>query len=275
MNYKGVVDHITGWLRNYVESNSIKGFVIGVSGGIDSAVTSTLCARTGLPLLVVEMPIHQMEDQVTTAKKHISFLKDNFDNVRSVEVNLSSTFDNIKESLDLGDTEKSNLALANTRSRLRMSTLYAFATMNDSIVCGTGNKVEDFGIKFFTKFGDGGIDISPIADLMKSEVYALGAELGLIEEVLNAVPTDGLWEGSPTDEEQIGATYDELEWAMQFTEKYKGTRKGNLIVYDRETLNITDRQMEVLDIYNSRSITGQHKMEMPPVCKIPINLKNN
>lgn len=274
MNYKGVINHITEWLMNYVGSNPVKGFVIGVSGGIDSAVASTLCARTGLPLLVVEMPIHQMEDQVTTAKKHISFLKDKFDNVQSVEINLSSTFDNIKESLDLGDTEKSNLALANTRSRLRMSALYAFATMNDSIVCGTGNKVEDFGIKFFTKFGDGGIDVSPIADLMKSEVYKLGSELGLIDEVLNAVPTDGLWDDvEKTDENQIGATYDELEWAMQFTEKYKGTKKGNLIVYDKEILNITDRQMEVLDIYNSRSITGQHKMELPPVCEIPISLK--
>ncbi|CAG7581175.1 MAG: NH(3)-dependent NAD+ synthetase NadE [uncultured marine phage] len=266
MNYTGVADHITRWLKEYVESNPIKGFVIGVSGGIDSAVASTLCARTGLPLLVVEMPIHQMEDQVTTAKKHITFLKTNFDNVRSVEVNLTSTFDYFKNSLsetsdfDGTDENKEGLSLANLRSRLRMTTLYSLATMNDFIVCGTGNKVEDFGVFFYTKYGDGGVDVSPIADLMKSEVYALGAELGLIEEVLNAVPTDGLWEGSPTDEDQIGASYDELEWAMNFLES-------------GEERNMSEREKEVMEIYQSRHKSGLHKSEEIPVCEIPNELR--
>jgi NAD+ synthase len=272
MKYTQVADHITGWLREYVESNPIKGFVIGVSGGIDSAVASTLCARTGLPLLVVEMPIHQMEDQVTASKKHIEFLKENFDNVRSINVDLSSTFDNMEGSLkdtsDFNgeDTDKEGLSLANLRSRLRMTTLYSFATMNDSIVCGTGNKVEDYGVFFYTKYGDGGVDVSPIADLMKSEVYALGAELGLIDEVLNAVPTDGLWEGSPTDEDQLGASYDELEWAMEYLDTNPTYSSTDIAV-------LTPREREVLEVYNSRHRAGLHKSEPIPTCMIPNELK--
>jgi NAD+ synthase len=269
MKYDKVAQHITDWLKEYVESNNLKGFVIGVSGGIDSAVSSTLCAKTGLPLLVVEMPIHQEAGQVTLANNHIDWLKENYPNVRSTRIDLSPTFDSLEDGLfgignsdfDGTDSQKEKLAMANTKSRLRMVTLYSLAMVNDSIVCGTGNKVEDYGIKFFTKFGDGGVDLNPIGELMKSEVYLLGAELGLIDGILNAVPTDGLWEGSPTDEDQIGATYDELEWAMNFIDD---NRKNP---YYLDTLS--PREVEVLDIYSKRHNQGKHKMEMPPVCDIP------
>lgn len=275
MKYYMIAEHITDWLKNYATSNNLKGFVIGVSGGIDSAVSSTLCARTGLPLLVVEMPIHQESGQVTLANNHIEWLKRNFDNVRSVKVDLTETFDTIKKSLNLDDNEKTNLSLANTRSRLRMVSLYSLAMVNDSIVCGTGNKVEDYGIKFFTKFGDGGVDVNPIGDLMKSEVYLLGNEMGLIDSVLKAIPTDGLWEGSPTDEDQIGASYDELEWAMEFIKENwfweTGMENSGFLRYDESS--ISNREKEVLSIYLKRHDQGKHKMEMPPVCYIPQEYK--
>lgn len=299
MKYDKVAEHITNWLKNYVENTpGVKGFVIGVSGGIDSAVSSTLCAKTGLPLIVVEMPIHQDYRQVTIAGNHIKWLKENFPNVTSTEVDLSKTFDDLYTILtfspgagfgdDMSFGRTKNLALANTRSRLRMVTLYAIANLHQYIVCGTGNKVEDHGVKFFTKYGDGGVDISPIGDLMKSDVYALGKEMGLIEEILNTVPTDGLWEGSPTDEDQIGATYDELEWAMNFVDENwfweTGMECKGFLDYDFETnkskvckedFNLSGREKEVLKIYLKMHETGAHKMEMPPVCLIPDEYKTS
>jgi NAD+ synthase len=272
MDYNKVSEHIVNWLNNYLEENSLDGFTLGVSGGIDSSVVSTLCAMTGKPLLILKMPIHQMKLEVDIANKHIEYLENKYPNVSSETVDLSHTFNVMNESLGL-EGDKANLSLANTRSRLRMATLYAKAIMKNYIVCGTGNKVEDFGIGFFTKGGDGTVDISPIGELLKSEVYSLGKSLGLIPEVLAAVPTDGLWAGSPTDEDQIGATYDELEWAMDFTSKYNGVQEGTKIIYDTDTLNISDRQLEVLNIYNHRHITTKHKMEMPPICGIPENLR--
>lgn len=267
MDYKRISEHIINWMSKYIEENSVKGFVIGVSGGIDSAVVSTLCAKTGYPLLIIEMPIRQGKDQVSNAKKHIKYLKNNFDNVRSIEIDLTPTFEIMEKSFmstdDFSgdDTDKEDLSLANLRARLRMSTLYSFATMNDSIVCGTGNKIEDFGIFYFTKYGDGASDINPIGDLMKSEVYKLGEELGIIDEILNAVPTDGLWDNSKSDEDHIGASYDELEWAMNY-----------LDMKTSET-ELSDRQGEVLRIFKRMNKAGQHKVSKIPLCIIPHELK--
>lgn len=267
MDYKRISEHIINWMSKYIEENSVKGFVIGVSGGIDSAVVSTLCAKTGYPLLIIEMPIRQGKDQVSNAEKHIKYLKNNFDNVRSIEIDLTPTFEIMEKSFmstdDFSgdDTDKEDLSLANLRARLRMSTLYSFATMNDSIVCGTGNKIEDFGIFYFTKYGDGASDINPIGDLMKSEVYKLGEELGIIDEILNAVPTDGLWDNSKSDEDHIGASYDELEWAMNY-----------LDMKTSET-ELSDRQGEVLRIFKRMNKAGQHKVSKIPLCIIPHELK--
>ena len=252
-----IINHISNWLHNYAKSTNLKGFVIGISGGIDSAVSSTLAAKTGLPLLCVEMPIHQNKTQVDRGLKHIAWLKENFNNISSAELELTPIFDGFIAQLPKTE-EYNELALVNTRARLRMTTLYYFAQANNALVVGTGNKVEDFGIGFFTKYGDGGVDISPIADLLKSEVYVLGKELGVHQEILAAPPTDGLWGDDKTDEDQIGATYAELEWAMAFSED-----KGNL----------SAREKEVLAIYTKLNKANQHKMQDIPVCTIPKNLK--
>ena len=254
-----IIERITDWLESYVEKSGTKGFVIGVSGGIDSAVTSTLGARTGHPLLCVEMPIHQNINQVTRAQRHIAFLKQQFPAAGSTDVPLSDVFDGLIKVLPAVEDEESRaMALVNTRARLRMTTLYYFAAHHNYLVLGTGNKVEDFGIGFYTKYGDGGVDISPIADLNKSEVYALGRELGVIDEILQAPPTDGLWQDDRTDEDQIGASYPELEWAMEFS----GDEAG-----------LTPRQQEVLAIYRRLNSANRHKMEPIPVCMIPDELR--
>lgn len=259
MQVAAAVDHITNWLDSYVEKSGTKGFVIGVSGGIDSAVTSTLGARTGRPLLCVEMPIHQAPNQVTRAQNHIDFLKRNFPNAGSVDVPLTDVFDSLVKVLPPeSDEGNRDMALVNTRARLRMTTLYYFAAHYNYLVLGTGNKVEDFGIGFYTKYGDGGVDLSPIADLVKTEVYALGRELGVNDEILQAAPTDGLWGDDRTDEDQIGASYPELEWAMDFS----GDEAG-----------LSDRQQEVLAIYRRLNRANKHKMEPIPVCMIPDQLK--
>ena len=252
-----IINHISNWLNSYAKSTNMKGFVIGISGGIDSAVSSTLAAKTGLPLLCVEMPIHQNKTQVDRGLKHIAWLKENFNNVISVELELTPIFNGFIAQLPKTE-EHNELALVNTRARLRMTTLYYFAQVNNALVVGTGNKVEDFGIGFFTKYGDGGVDISPIADLLKTEVYSLGKELGVHQEILVAPPTDGLWENNKTDEDQIGATYPELEWAMTFSENEK---------------NISTRERKVLNIYRKLNKDNQHKMQDIPVCKIPKNLR--
>ena len=257
MQTTAIINHISHWLKTYAKDAGVKGFVIGISGGIDSAVTSTLAAKTGLPLLCVEMPIHQNKSQVERGLKHIAWLKENFDNISSVEMELSSVFDSFTSQLPENETQN-ELALVNTRARLRMTTLYYFAQSNQSLVLGTGNKVEDFGIGFFTKYGDGGVDISPIADLLKSETYALGKILGINNEIITAAPTDGLWGDEKTDEEQIGASYPELEWAMAF---------------DGDKNTITAREKQVLQIYTKLNQANQHKMHAIPVCTIPQNLK--
>ena len=222
MQTEKVIDHIVDWLRDYATKANIKGFVIGISGGIDSAVTSTLCAKTGLELLCVEMPIHQAESQEDRASKHIEWLQNNFPNVSRQPVNLTPVFDNLIAVLPSVESEEERfMSLANTRARLRMTTLYYFAALKGYLVAGTGNKVEDFGVGFYTKYGDGGVDLSPIADLMKTEVYAIAKVLNVNNDIQIAAPTDGLWGDDRTDEDQIGASYPELEWAMNMNDDGK------------------------------------------------------
>lgn len=257
-----VANHIINWLKNYATNAGVKGFVVGVSGGIDSAVTSTLCAKTGLPTLCLEMPIHQAEIQVSRALHHIDWLQFNFKNVEMTAVNLTPVFDGLIQALPpVNNEEERFMSLANTRARLRMTTLYYFAALEGYLVAGTGNKVEDFGVGFYTKYGDGGVDLSPIADLMKSEVYALAKYLGVNQEIIKAAPTDGLWGDDRTDEDQIGATYDELEWAMLQQEQQKSLDEFN------------GRQREVYEIYLRLNRANQHKMNPIPVCEIPKELK--
>ncbi|MEE2931492.1 MAG: NAD(+) synthase [Bacteroidota bacterium] len=258
MKQKKIISHITQWLIDYIKGCSPKGFVVGISGGIDSAVTSTLCAKTGAPTLCIEMPIYQKENEIERSTKHIEWLKKQFDNIEEHKLDLSLTFDSFIKNIDENKSLNNALALANTRSRIRMMTLYYFAQINNYLVVGTGNKVEDFGIGFFTKYGDGGVDISPIADLLKTDVYLLAKELNIDKTIINAEPTDGLWDNEKTDEEQIGATYPELEWAMNF--------------HGDKTM-ISKRQKKVLEIYTNLNKINQHKMHPIPVCQIPNNLK--
>jgi NAD+ synthase len=276
LNYAIVKLHIAAWLKNYATKSNLKGYIIGVSGGIDSAVCSTLCAMTGLPLTVVKMSIHQASDQADRGAKHIEWLKTNYPNVKSLDIDLTEAYDKEIELLgkagafDGVSADDIFLTSANTRSRLRMVTLYGVAGAHKLLVCGTGNKVEDFGIGFFTKYGDGGIDVSPIGELLKSETYALGKELGVIEEILNARPTDGLWDDGRTDEDQIGATYDELEWAMNACEHlHLETLIGLAIGHENSLLApYSERQKNVLKVYWKRHVANAHKMIMPPICDL-------
>jgi NAD+ synthase len=212
-------------LKDYSAKSKTNGFVIGISGGVDSAVTSTLCAQTGLTTLCIEMPIHQDSTQVSRGREHIEQLKKRFPNVQHAEADLTMVFETFKNKVSgSNDNIRLDLALANTRARFRMTTLYYYAGIEGLLVAGTGNRVEDFGVGFYTKYGDGGVDLSPIADLMKSDVYALGEYLEIPKSIQNAAPTDGLFGDSRTDEEQIGASYDELEWAMLEAENNKKVR---------------------------------------------------
>ena len=262
MQVEKVTEHIVGWLKEYATNARMEGFVVGVSGGIDSGVTSTLCALTGFPVLCVEMPIHQAQSQVTRAREHIAQLEARFTNVSSTEVDLTEVFETFKtKTPEVQDTTNLDLSLANTRARLRMTTLYYFAGLKRYLVCGTGNKVEDFGVGFYTKYGDGGVDLSPIADLLKSEVYAVGGHIGVPESIMKAAPTDGLFGDSRTDEDQIGASYDELEWAMSMQDL------GKL------DSDFSGRELEVFKLYSRLNRANQHKMTPIPVCEIPEDYK--
>ncbi|MBE7660021.1 NAD(+) synthase [Tenacibaculum finnmarkense] len=262
MNTPKVSEHIVKWLKEYANKAGVNGFVLGISGGIDSAVTSTLCAQTGLKVLCVELPIHQAKSQVNRANEHIKQLKARFSNVSEAEVDLTSVFEGFKSVVPEVETSaKTDLALANTRARLRMTALYYFAGLHGLLVAGTGNKVEDFGVGFYTKYGDGGVDLSPIADLVKSEVYALAAHLKVPDSIQNAQPTDGLFGDSRTDEDQIGASYDELEWAMKMLDSGK------------TEADFENRELEVFKIYTRLNRINQHKMIPIPVCEIPSELK--
>jgi NAD+ synthase len=262
MQTEKVVDYIVSWLKDYAVNAKVKGFVIGVSGGIDSALTSTLCAMTGLEVLCLEMPIHQSENQVSRALNHIDWLKQRFPKVRMTQVNLTPVFDSLVESLPKVEDEESRfMSLANTRARLRMTSLYYFAALEKLLVAGTGNKVEDFGIGFYTKYGDGGVDLSPIADLLKTDVYNLAEFLNVNQEILDAPPTDGLWGDNRTDEDQIGASYPELEWAMKMDDNGK------------KESDFTGRKLEVFNIYKRYNTLNKHKMIPIPICEIPNNLR--
>lgn len=262
MQTEKVIDYIVSWLKDYATNANQNGFVIGVSGGIDSAVTSTLCAKTGLDLLCLEMPIHQAPNQITRASSHITWLQDQFPNVKRQPVNLTPVFDSLVSALPaVANEEDRFMSLANTRARLRMTSLYYFAALKRYLVAGTGNKVEDFGVGFYTKYGDGGVDLSPIADLLKSEVYEVAKVLGINEEIIKAPPTDGLWGDDRTDEDQIGASYPELEWAMKMKDEGKTEN------------DFTGRQKEVFSIFMRFNGINQHKMVPIPVCEIPISLK--
>lgn len=250
------------FLDDYASSAGVQGFVIGISGGVDSALVSTLAAMTGRPALCVTLPIHQPASHISRAAEHIAQLMKRFSNVTSAEADLTAAFDTFKDAFPVdSDEDKQLLNIANARSRMRMAALYYFAGQRNALVAGTGNKIEDFGIGFFTKYGDGGVDVSPIADLTKTEVYELSAYLAVPESILGAAPTDGLFGDDRTDEQQIGATYPELEWAME--------QAGN----GADPSSFTGRQREVYDIYLRRNRANRHKMEMPPICKIPAELK--
>ena len=235
---------ISNWIKDYVNAmpNKAQSLVIGISGGIDSSVSSTLSAMTGLKTIVVSMPIKQKKTQHDLSLKHQEWLIKNFKNVEIYTLELDKLFETFKSILSKFDNEN---GMANSRARLRMTTLYQVAAANKGIVVGTGNKVEDFGVGFYTKYGDGGVDISPIGDCKKTEVWELGRELKILDEIINAQPTDGLWVDGRTDEDQLGMSYKELEEAINNPnssnrEKYEKIRKLNL-----------------------------HKMESIPVCKIP------
>ncbi len=263
-DYSELETRIVSWLKEYAEKFNIKSFVIGVSGGIDSAVSSTLAAKTGLPVYALGMPILQKEEQETLSDAHLEWLQENFSNVIIQKYDLTKVFETFKYTMREFGTDTH--ALANTRSRIRMVTLYQVATSVGGIVVGTGNKVEDYGVGFYTKYGDGGVDIAPIADLYKTEVWMLGEHLGIDERIISAAPTDGLWDDGRTDEDQIGATYDELEWAMKFIET-------GIIDYD--SCPDIDRQKEVLKIYKNRHNANRHKMDPIPVCKIERDFREN
>jgi NAD+ synthase len=244
MNPSEKVKYISNWIKTYIDQmpSKAQSLVIGISGGIDSSVASSLCAMTGIKTVVLTMPIRQKENQHDLSLKHQSWLLNKFKNVEAHTINLDKLFDSFSSTLDNFDNE---YGFANSRARLRMTTLYQVAAANKGIVVGTGNKVEDFGVGFYTKYGDGGVDISPIADCNKTEVWELGKELKILNEIINAPPTDGLWDDGRTDEGQLGFKYSELEEAMKnpnstHRQEYEKIRKKNL-----------------------------HKMEPIPVCKIP------
>jgi NAD+ synthase len=232
MNYLKKIDYISDWIKDYATSLSFQpvSLVIGVSGGIDSAVTSALCAKTGFKTIAVSMPIKQNINQHDLSLKHLDWLKNNFDNVETKIIELDKVFESFENTMK---DFNNSLAFANSRSRLRMVTLYQIAQANRGIVVGTGNKVEDFGVGFYTKYGDGGVDISPIADCKKTDVWNIGKSLGVIDEIIEAAPTDGLWDDSRNDESQLGLSYEEIEDAMENSnskhiKKYQQIREPNL-----------------------------------------------
>lgn len=265
MNSEKVTSYISQWLKDYSDKSKTNGFIVGISGGIDSAVTSTLCALTGKKVVCVNMPIHQKKEEYERGNEHIEWLLKKYPSVSRSEVQLTEAFETLRQAFS-PDVSEHWLSMANTRARLRMTTLYAIAQCHGLLVAGTGNKVEDFGVGFFTKYGDGGVDLSPIASLTKTDVFTIGRYLGITEKILSAKPTDGLWEDGRSDEDQIGATYPELEWAMKHIEDLK-TENEELLLQD-----LTARQKEVLKIYFRFHNANLHKMVSVPVCKVPVEL---
>lgn len=275
MNPSAITQHIVDWLMQYAQKAQVHGFVVGVSGGIDSAVTATLVAKTGLEVRLLEMPIRQPKSHVNRAWTHIHALKAAYPNVSARTVDLSKVYDAHELSLGLVPSDSSILALANTRARLRMATLYAEGQTHGLLVAGTGNKIEDFGVGFYTKYGDGGVDLSPIADLTKTEVYALGAHLQVAPSILEAVPTDGLWGDNRSDEDQLGASYPELEWAMKYAQQvgWDALCSSEDDVKFLAGRGLTVREGEVFRIFARYHRANRHKMQPIPVCSIPDGLK--
>ena len=250
MNSKDRIEKISLWIKNYADKHNIESLVVGVSGGIDSAVVSTLCALTGKPTYVLSMPIRQKQEQHDLSVDHCLKLMERFDNVHWETIDLTETF----ESFEKLFPENNKLGLANSRSRLRMTTLYQVATEKNGIVVGTGNKVEDFGVGFYTKYGDGGVDISPIADCLKTEVWEMGKTLGVSEAIINAAPTDGLWDDARNDEDQLGMTYPELETAMKYAESGEQPEDA--------------KEKENLEKFLTIQAKAKHKMEPIPICML-------
>jgi len=252
-DYTNLENRIVQWLKEYADTNNIKALVIGVSGGIDSAVSSTLAAKTGLPTYAIGMPIHQKEEQETLSDAHLNWLQSNFSNVIINKFDLTKVFDTFQFSVKEFGANK--LALANSRSRLRMVTLYQVATSVGGIVVGTGNKVEDYGVGFYTKYGDGGVDIAPIADLYKTEVWELGRHFGVDQRIIDASPTDGLWDDGRTDEDQIGTSYEMLEWVME-----DGLNEDPMFLSEKQTLAV--------NVYQKFHKQNKHKMVSIPTFKL-------
>ena len=251
MTPKQRITHITRWIKTYASKHKIKTLVIGVSGGIDSSVVSTLCARTGLPTIAVSMPIKQSRTTHSLSLAHGQWLTQNFTNATHMTVDLTPTFRQFEKCF----VNPSDLGLANSRSRLRMMCLYQIAQGQSGIVVGTGNRVEDFGVGFFTKYGDGGVDISPIGDCMKTEVWDMGRALGVLPAIIDAAPTDGLWDDGRTDEDQLGMTYADLEIAMHIDE---GRTQCNDAAFRQN-----------LRRYRAIRARNLHKMQPIPVCAMP------
>ena len=241
-DYQELKERIVKWIKDYADENKIQSLVVGVSGGIDSAVVSTLCAETGLPTFPLGMPIHQDSDQESLSDIHLAWLEKKYKNVKTLKFNLTKVFEKFKEALQ--EYSHDDLSLANSRSRIRMITLYQIAGKYNGMVVGTGNKVEDYGVGFYTKYGDGGVDIAPIADIYKTEVWELGRHLGVNEKIIEASPTDGLWDDKRTDEDQLGASYAQLEEAMEYG---------------------TGPAVKILETFNGRN---KHKMESIPTFKL-------
>lgn len=256
-----VINHLVSWLNKYLKISKMNGFIIGISGGIDSAVTSTILAKTNYPVLAIEISINKKNiSQLNRSKQQIKFLKKNFSNVKSNIINISSVFNFLCKKLIYKDDIINELSIINIKPRLRMIVLYYYAANNNYLVVGTGNKVEDFGIGFFTKYGDGGVDINPIGDLKKSEIRSLAKYLEIPKIIQNAEPTDGLWNDNRTDFDQIGLSYDELEWAMDVinNKNYKNIKNYNKKIILNKYLNIRNKNI--------------HKMKTIPICKIPKKL---
>jgi NAD+ synthase len=271
-NYEELKTKITKWLGDYVaENTSVKSFVIGVSGGIDSAVVATLCAETGLPTYVLSMPLNSSKKNDELSDSYSDALEDRYENVTKIRIDLSSVYETFISSFNFwtgdGEFTSNDLANANTKSRIRMVTLYQVAANVSGIVVGTGNKVEDYGVGFYTKYGDGGIDIAPIADLYKTEVWELGKHLGVDQRIIDAPPTDGLWEDSRTDETQIGTSYELLEWVME-------SGIGETTLVDPETTStwmgqeLTEEQKVAIRQYKKFNTQNKHKMLSIPTFKL-------
>jgi len=258
-DYDALSDRIVKWISNYcITYPKIKSLVVGISGGIDSSVVSTLCAKTGLPTYVIGMPINQRDEQESLSDAHGEWLQSKYSNVRFIKVDLSSVYDSFLQTIsnDIGGNFATNkLAQANSRSRIRMVTLYQVSTSVNGIVVGTGNKVEDYGVGFYTKYGDGGIDIAPIADLYKTEVWSLGEHMGVDARIVAAPPTDGLWDDGRTDEDQIGTSYEMLEWVME---------RGLL----EDPMFLNEEQTNAINVYQKFHVQNKHKMVEIPTFKL-------